>query len=105
MRKIINTTTGAITTVNEIAPSFPTPAKPREIHTAWFEAALADMGHLDAVNAVVETLPIAKRILWKRSTSIIETDADVIAIAGALMIDLAAVFDRAEAIRSGKFGA
>jgi uncharacterized membrane protein YjjP (DUF1212 family) len=79
--------------------------KPREIHTAWFEAALSDMGHLDAVNAVVETLTVAKRILWKRGTSIIENDADVMRIATALRIDLAAVFDRAEAIRSGKFGA
>lgn len=104
MRQIINVSTGEISTIDEVAPSFSTPAKPREIHTAWFEAALAEMGHLDAVNAVVETLPVAKRILWKRSTSIIENDADVVAIAGALRIDLAAVFDRAEAIRSGKFG-
>jgi len=104
MRQIINVSTGDVSTVDEVAPSFPTPAKPREIHIAWFEAALADMGHLDAVNAVVETLPVAKRILWKRSTSIIETDADVVAIAGALKIDLAAVFDRAEEIRAGKFG-
>lgn len=79
--------------------------KPREIHIAWFKAALADLGKLDAVEAAVATLPAAKRIMWEYATSIIETDADVIAIAGALRIDLAAVFDRAEEIRAGKFGA
>jgi hypothetical protein len=81
------------------------PVPPREIHIAWLKAALADLGKLDAVEAAVATLPAAKRIMWEYATSIIETDADVIAIAGALRIDLAAVFDRAEAIRSGKFGA
>ena len=82
----------------------PEPAPPREIHVAWFKVALADMGHLDAVDAVVETLPAAKRIMWEYATSIIETDDDVMRIASSLRIDLAAVFDRAEAIRSGKFG-
>ena len=105
MRTIIDAQTGKVSIDEDfVAPSFPTLVPPREIHTAWFEAALADMGHLDAVNAVVETLPAAKRILWKRSTSIIETDDDVMRIASSLRIDLAAVFDRAEAIRSGKFG-
>ena len=79
--------------------------KPREIHIAWFKAALADMNKLDAVEAAVATLPAAKRIMWEYATSIIETDADVVAISAALRIDLSAAFDRAEAIRSGKFGA
>jgi hypothetical protein len=105
MRQIINVSTGEVSTIEEAAPSFPPPAQPREIHIAWFKAALADLGHLDAVEAAVATLPAAKRIMWEYATSIGETDADVIAIAGALKIDLAAVFDRAEAIRSGKFGA
>jgi len=105
MRQIVNVVTGEIVIEPDfIAPSFPEPAKPREIHIAWFKAALADMGHLDAVEAAVATLPAAKRIMWEYATSIIETDADVIAIAGALRIDLAAVFDRAEEIRAGKFG-
>ena len=104
MRQIINVLTGDISTVDEVAPSFPTPAKPREIHIAWFKAALADLGFLDAVETAVATLPTAKRIMWEYATSIIEIDADVIAIAGALRIDLAAVFNRAEEIRAGKFG-
>jgi hypothetical protein len=76
--------------------------KPREIHVAWFKAALADMGKLNAVDAAVATLPAAKQVMWEYATSINEADADVIAIAGALKINLAAVFDRAEAIRMDK---
>jgi hypothetical protein len=87
-----------------IAPYVAPPAPPREIHIAWFKATLADLGFLDAVETAVATLPAAKRIIWEYATSIIEIDADVVAIAAALRIDLAAVFDRAEAIRSGKFG-
>jgi hypothetical protein len=88
----------------QIAAYVAPPAPTREIHIAWFKAALADMGHLDAVEAAVATLPAAKRIMWEYATSIIETDADVIAIASALKIDLAAVFDKAETIRAGKVG-
>ena len=86
----------------KIAAYIAPPAPPREIHVAWFKAALADMGKLDAVDVAVATLPDAKQVMWEYATSINETDADVIAIAGALKINLAAVFDRAEAIRTEK---
>jgi hypothetical protein len=86
----------------QIAAYVAPPAPPREIHVAWFKAALADMGKLDAVDAAVATLPAAKQVMWEYATSINEADADVIAIAGALKINLAAVFDKAEAIRAEK---
>jgi hypothetical protein len=78
------------------------PVAPREIHVAWFKAALADMGKLNAVDAAVATLPAAKQVMWEYATSINEADADVIAIASALKINLAAVFDKAETIRTDK---
>jgi hypothetical protein len=86
----------------KIAAYVAPPAPPREIHVAWFKAALADMGKLDAVDAAVATLPAAKQVMWEYATSINEADADVIAIAGALKINLAAVFDKAETIRTDK---
>jgi hypothetical protein len=103
MRKIINAQTGEVTVdADFVAPSFPSPAMPRETHIAWFRVALAAMGKLDAVNAAVATLPADKRIMWEYATSIIEADADVIAIADALNINLATVFDNAETIRAEK---
>jgi hypothetical protein len=80
----------------------PVPTPPREIHVAWFKAALADMGKLDAVDTAVATLPATKQVMWEYATSINETDTDVIATAKALKINLAKVFDRAETIRTGK---
>ena len=77
-------------------------ALPREIHVAWFKAALADIGKLDAVDAAVATLPAAKQVMWEYATSINEADADVVAIAGALSINLATVFDKAETLRTDK---
>jgi len=83
-----------------LPPSIPAP--PRSIHVAWFKAALAEMGRIDAVDAVVATLPRAKQLLWEYATTITATDADVNAIADALKINLAAVFDKAETIRTDK---
>lgn len=103
MLKVVNVQTGDVTVnADFIAPFFPSPAMPREMHVAWFKAALADMGKLNAVDAAVATLPATKQVMWEYATSINETDADVIAIADALQINLAAVFDRAEAIRTEK---
>jgi hypothetical protein len=86
----------------QIAAYVAPPAPPREIHVAWFKAALADMGKLNAVDAAVATLPAAKQVMWEYATSINEADADVIAIASSLRINLATVFNKAETIRADK---
>lgn len=77
----------------------PPPPPPRAILIGWFKAALSQMGKLTIVDQAVQGLPEWKRILWEYATSVREDDADVVAVAGALNIDLAAVFDLAEEIR------
>ncbi len=74
----------------------------REIHVAWFKAALAEMEVLDAVDAAVRGLPQVKQVLWEYATTIREDDADVAMLALALGIDLSEVFDRADTIRIGR---
>lgn len=75
------------------------PHMPRVALEGWFKAALSRLGHLVAVNAVVATLPEWKQILWHAASSFKDDDADVVAIAARLNIDLNSVFDEAERIR------
>jgi hypothetical protein len=75
------------------------PPPPRVILAGWFKAALARLGHAPMVGAAVASQPLWKQELWKAATHVREDDADVVAIAGALNINLAAVFDEAERIR------
>lgn len=83
----------------------PPPAPPpRTVLIGWFNAALSQMGHLAAVQAAVAGEPEWKRILWEYATSVVENDADVVRLAGALNINLKAVFDRADQIRAAVRG-
>jgi hypothetical protein len=77
----------------------PKPTPPADIHIAWLRAALAEAGRLDAVNAAVASQGQVKQALWDYATTISRTDPDVMAIASALSIDLAALFMRADEIR------
>jgi hypothetical protein len=83
-----------------MADPLPPPSqRPREIHAAWLRAALAEAGKLSAVNAAVAQAGPVKQALWEYATTLNDADTDIIAIASSLKIDLAALFDRAEAIR------
>ena len=62
------------------------------------------MGRTAAVAAAVSQQPEWKQILWNAATHIREDDADVIAIAAALSINLTAVFDKADEIRAAVRG-
>lgn len=84
------------------APYVAPPSPARSIHVAWFRAALADAGKLDAVETAVGTLARSKQILWEYASEVSEADADVKAVAAALKIDLAAIFDAAEALRAAR---
>lgn len=77
---------------------------PESVHIAWLEAALAEAGALDGVNAAVAAAGAVKLALWKRVTTIRRNDPDVVAIAGALSLDLDALFIRADEIRSERQG-
>ncbi len=79
----------------------PPPEQVTEIHIAWLEQALLEIGKLDAVNAAVASDPV-KASLWKRVTDVSLYDPDVKAIGGALGIDLFALFERADAIRQSR---
>lgn len=75
------------------------------IHKAYFRAALAAMEKLEAVDAFMATQSALKQELWAGATTIDITDADIIAVASALDIDLAATLARAKEIRAGDRGA
>lgn len=77
---------------------------PSEIHIAWLRAALAEADVLGAVNAAVTSAGPVKQVLWRDATTIRRNDPDVVAIAGALSLDLDALFIRADEIRSGRQG-
>lgn len=77
---------------------------PSEIHIAWLRAALAEAGTLSAVNAAVASAGPVKQALWEYATTIRRNDPDVVAIAGALSIDLDALFIRADEIRIERQG-
>lgn len=103
MRTIIDATTGVITVEPDfIAPSFPTAQPIRDISMVWFRIALAELGHLQAVDAAVAQLGEAEQLLWEYGFSIREDDKDAMAIASALGIGLGVVFDKAEEIRSAR---
>lgn len=87
----------------------PPPARAEEppppvmaVHVAWLSAALAEAGKLAAVEAAVDAAGPVARALWSRATTIRIDDADVVAIAGALKLDLRALFDRAEDLRGAR---
>jgi len=69
-----------------------------EVHIAWLEQALLEIGKLDAVNAAIAGDP-TKASLWRRVVTVSRNDRDVIEVAAALAIDLDALFSRADAIR------
>ena len=83
--------------VNE--PAAP-PAPPRIIAGAYFRSALKSMGEYDRVIAAL-TDPIDLE-LFSTATVFNESAPDVNTVATALEINLAAVFDSAEAIRSAR---
>jgi len=92
-------------TAAESQPPLPTiPQGPRTIHPAWLRLALIEIDKLDAVNAAVAQQGAVKVALWEYATTIAENDVDVSAIATALSIDLAALFDRGYAIRDARQG-
>lgn len=74
------------------------------IHKAYFRAALAAMEKLAAVDAFMATQSALKQELWAGATTIDITDKDIIAVASALDIDLAATLARAIEIRAGDRG-
>lgn len=75
------------------------------VHKAYFRAALAAMEKLAAVDTFMATQSTLKQELWAGATTIDITDKDIVAIAAALEIDLAAVLARAQQIRAGDRGA
>lgn len=78
-------------------PETPAPA-PRAIAGAYFRGALAQMERLgDVIAALTDPVDLE---LFRGATAFNEGDADVIAVADALAIDLSEVFDRAETIRN-----
>lgn len=77
---------------------------PSEIHIAWLRAALAEAEVLDDVNAAAAAAGAVKLALWEYATTIRRADPDVVAIAGALSLDLDALFIRADEIRSERQG-
>lgn len=77
---------------------------PSEIHVAWLRAALAEAGALGGVNAAVTAAGAVKQALWEYATTIRRADPDVGAIAGALSLDLDALFIRADEIRRERQG-
>lgn len=83
-----------------VAP--PASIEPRSSHVAWIEAALAEIGKLEAVNAAVAAAGPVKLALWRRATTIKISDPDIAAIAAAIKIDLTALFDRADALRRAR---
>lgn len=88
--------------IAEYEPQAPAPIV--EIHAAWLRAALAEPGtdKLGAVNAAVASQGPVKLALWEFATTIRIGDANVVAIAGALNIDLRALFDRADEMRRSR---
>lgn len=88
-----------------ITPYAPPPVTARAIHKAYLRAALAETpGRLAAVDAAAEGAGSVTWELWANATEISEADPDVVAIAAALAIDLAALFNRAFAIRASRGG-
>lgn len=85
-----------------VVSTAPPVAPPRSVHIAWLEAALAEIDKLASVEAAVGTASPAAQALWRRATTITETDPEVVAIASVLDIDLPALFDRANAIRASR---
>ncbi len=73
----------------------PPVAPPRSVHIAWLEAALVEIDKLASVEAAVGTATPVAQALWRRATTITETDPEVVAIARVLEIDLGKLFDRA----------
>lgn len=79
----------------------PPPDPPVEvISVPWLKAALAQIGKLAAVNAVV-TDPV-KKALWDSATEMRRDDPDMITVATALSIDLDDLWARAKAIRAAR---
>jgi hypothetical protein len=76
------------------------PLSPHTIAGAYFRAALTDLGHMTTVRAAL-TDPIDLE-LFNTASEFNDSAPDVNAVAAALSIDLAAVFDRAEAIRAAR---
>jgi hypothetical protein len=74
----------------------------RTIHKAWLRAALASIERLAEVDAAVQAAGPVPWELWANATTISRDDADVVAIAAALSIDLDAVFAAARAIQAAR---
>jgi hypothetical protein len=80
-------------------PQAPPPPVVRETHTAWLKVALDDLGVLDAVNSAVVSANRREAVLWEYGTSIREDDPSVLSVASALGLNVASLFDAAEAIK------
>lgn len=74
----------------------------RVIHKAYLRAALASIDKLAEVDAAVTAAGVVQWELWANATTISQDDPEVNAIAEALDIDLAAVFEIAHGIRSAR---
>lgn len=70
------------------------------IAAAYFKQALANMGKLDAANAAAEAA--GKGVLWSYAIEINPADADIMAAASAIGVDLAEVMIAARALRSAR---
>jgi golgin subfamily B member 1 len=82
----------------------PKPPSDRTIHKAWLRAALASIERLAEVDAAVQSAGPVHWELWANATTISRDDADVVAIAEALKVDLDAVFAAARAIQVARGG-
>lgn len=69
------------------------------IHIAWLRAALAEIDMLDAVNSAVAAAGPIKQQIWDYATTIPQNNPDVVAIAGALGLNLPQLFERANQIK------
>lgn len=85
-------------------PATPPPSIITVTKAGWLRAALARQGKLSAVNAAVAQTTQEKQELWEYATEYRIDDADVVAIAAALNINLRELFDLAETIRVERQG-
>lgn len=79
-------------------------ASSTSIHKAWLRAALADFGVIDLVDEAVKAAGPVSWELWAHATTISIDDPDVKAIAAALGIDLASLFELARSIAAARLG-
>jgi hypothetical protein len=75
----------------------------RAVHAAWIKAALAEIGKTEDVRNLLASAPV-KLALWENVTTVRDDHPDIKGVAGALGIDLADLFNRAERLRTANGG-